>query len=459
MRIKRILPFVLLLSALSSTYGRDTNVSDFMAISDGKEKTTEHIQRAIDECHMSGGGKVTVPPGRYLIGQIWLRSHVELYLCRGAVILGSTDRDADYIHSDREKSIITADGIEDAGISGEGTIDGQSETEDFRSYGIVNNVLGRPMIINFKDSRNLSIKGIRVINSQFWSVKMTRCDGLIINGITIIGHGTFNNDGLDIDSRNVIISNCIIDTDDDAICFKSEDPDFLPENITVTNCILASNCNAIKFGTASSAGFRNITVSNCTIHPTSVSKIRYWEKMYKALENGIHTALSGIAIEAVDGGIVEHIRINNISMCGVINPITIVLNHRNGRARMRDISINNVTAVCKGVLPCIISGVPGNCIEDVTLKDITVENAGGEKIMKTPVPENLDGYPENRMYGMENPASALYIRHAKNIVVENFHATTRHADERPDIVLDDVTALHAEKIISNGKKGKIRRLF
>jgi len=450
--MKRTLISALLSVTLFSANAKDVNVADFGAVCDGSVLTTAQLQKAIDECANTGGGKVTVPPGKYLTGQLWLRSHVELYLSRGCTLLGSTDRYNDYVKTNLEKCMVIADGIEDAGISGEGTLDGQSETEAFRAYGILDNANDRPFMILYKDSKNLSLRGVKVINSQFWSVKLFRCDGLIVDGITIRCHGTFNNDGLDIDSRNVSISNCILDTDDDAVCFKSDDPNFLPENISVTNCVIASNCNPIKFGTASFAGFRNITISNCTIHPTSVSKVRHWDKEYKGVKEGTHTGLSGIIIEAVDGGTVEHIRISNISMCGVITPIAIVLNHRHGNATMRDISINNVTAVCESFLPCIISGIPGDYIEDITLRDIVMENDGGQKPMEGKLPENLNGYPENRMYGYDNPASALYVRHAKNVTIENFQARTRNRDFRPAVVLEDVSGFDGNKIVSNGKR-------
>lgn len=43
------------------------------------------------------------------------------------------------------------------------------------------------------------------------------------------------------------------------------------------------------------------------------------------------------------------------------------------------------------------------------------------------------------MYGRRNPAGGLYIRHADNVLVENFQVYQRHTDYRPAVVLDDVT--------------------
>lgn len=74
--------------------------------------------------------------------------------------------------------------------------------------------------------------------------------------------------------------------------------------------------------------------------------------------------------------------------------------------------------------------------------------------MTKPVPENLKGYPENRMYGRENPAGGLYIRHADNILIENFRVQQRNTDERPSVFLDDATDIHIEKLQSTGSIAK-----
>lgn len=91
----------------------------------------------------------------------------------------------------------------------------------------------------------------------------------LCRGIKIYAHTNWNNDGIDIDGKNVVVSDCIIDCDDDAVCLKSDDDKFVVENVSITNCIIASNCNPIKFGTASRVGFKNIAISNCIIRAAS----------------------------------------------------------------------------------------------------------------------------------------------------------------------------------------------
>lgn len=116
------------------------------------------------------------------------------------------------------------------------------------------------------------------------------------------------------------------------------------------------------------------------------------------------------------------------------------MNHRHGNGGViRNLQFSNIIAKADGVIPCLISGVPDARIKGITLRDIVVEHEGGEQAMVERLPENLKGYPENRMYGHRNPAGGLYIRHADNVLVENFQIYQRHTDYRPAVVLDDVT--------------------
>lgn len=447
-----IIAFILI---TQDVMGRNVNVSDFGAVGDSTTLNTKVLQKAIDICTQTGGGEVIIPPGIYLTGTIFLRNNVELRLCRGAVIRGSHQNPEDY----PAFSVIMADSIENAGISGQGIIDGNARHPEFQKRYQLNDGK-RPHAIFYKDCKRMTLRDVEVRDAAGWTIRLFRCDGVTVDGISVFSLAMGNNDGIDIDARNVLITGCHFECDDDGICLKSDDPNFLPENITVTNCIIASNCNPIKFGTASWAGFRNITISNCVIRPTTESNIWDWSKEYQNVAPKTKTGLAGIAIESADGGIIEHITISNITMEGIITPIFICLNHRrmnyhNGTSGIiRNLHFSNITAIAEGIIPTLICGTPTGRISDITLRDITVEHAGGEKIMLTPVPENLKGYPENRMYGKQNPAGGLYIRHADNILVENYRIHQRKTDYRPAIFLEDATNVHIEKLQSIGSVSK-----
>lgn len=439
----------------ASARADNTNVSQFGTVGNGKTFDTQALQKAIDSCHQTGGGQVTVPPGTYLTGTLYLKSNVELYLSRGAVLLGSPRNPQDY----PVRSLIVADSIENAGISGEGIIDGQARHPEFQKHYRLNDGK-RPYAIFYKDCRRMSLRNVEVRDAAGWTIRLFRCDGVNIDGIRIHSLSMGNNDGIDVDARNVNINNCHIECDDDGICLKSDDPDFLPENIVVSNCIIASNCNPIKLGTASWAGFRNVNISNCVIRPTTESNIWDWSKEYRQVPPNTKTGLAGIAIESVDGGIIENIICSNITMEGIITPIFICLNHRRMNKHtgtpgvIRRVQFNNIVAVANGIIPTLISGTPQGRISDIVLRDILVEHAGGEAEMKEALPENLNGYPENRMYGHTNPAGGLYVRHADNIVIENFQVSQRQPDARPAVFLDDVNGVQIEKLQSKNSTAK-----
>lgn len=435
--IKLILAAALMFAAAETLSAKDVCTAKMGIKADGKTLVTEKLQKAIDLCAQTGGGTVTVTPGRYLTGTLNLRSHVQLHLERGAEILGSTKIPEHY----PVMAIITGDGIEDAGISGEGLINGQATHPEITARKFHGgSEMNRPKALYFKDCKKLSFREFSIKDACSWTFHLFRCDGVQIDGISIRCLAIANNDGIDVDAKNVTISNCIIEAEDDAICFKSDDPNFLPENITVTNCVLSSNCNLIKFGTASWAGFRNIAVSNCVMKPTSEAVVWDWPSRYRKLPKGTLTGISGIAIESADGGIVENLTFTNLSMDGVMAPIFISLNRRHGEGKgvIRHVNISGITAKTVGVLPCIISGIPESRIEDVTIRDVFILTDGGEDRMNRRVQESPVNYPEIDMFGPFNPAGAFFIRHADNIWMENIRVQARKTDHRPAIVVDDV---------------------
>lgn len=237
---------------------------------------TKSIQSAIDNCHSKGGGEVVVPAGTYYTGTVFLKSNVYLHLLPGSVLQGSYNP-ADYpehtiltakkygtiVHDGLYvrylKALIIADSAQNTGIRGEGTVKGAGEGQAFQ---LGENKNGKPMNILFIGCTNVLLKGVNVFNSAQITISISGCEKVVVDGIYVRSLVNWNTDGLNVDARNATISNCIIDSEDDALCFKSEYLDKRCENITVTNCVLSSNCNGLKFGTGSRTGFKNITVNN-----------------------------------------------------------------------------------------------------------------------------------------------------------------------------------------------------
>jgi polygalacturonase len=407
------------------------------------------IQKAIDRVSLAGGGTVTVPAGDFLTGPIELKSGVELHLEMGARLVGLPDIAAyEKAHMtvngkrSPHSSLIYAQAQKDIAVTGPGTIDGQGGHPAF-NVGKADPG-GRPMIILFRDCRNVAVRDLRLENSAHWVQYYTGCEGVRVNGVDVYSHTNYNNDGIDIESKDVVVSDCIFDCEDDAICLKGLT---MCEDVSVSNCVAASNCNAIKLGTASIAGYRNISVSNISVRSASEDNFRHWSTKIKGVTSPV-TVISGIAVEVVDGGICENVNISNVSMRDVQTPIFIRMGRRNeselpGGSRMKGISISGVTAISESMMSSSITGVPGLYPEDIHLSDIVITAPGGgtADMVKIPVPEEEFSYPENRKLGHSLPASGLYVRHAKNVYLSNVAFNFREPDARPLIVTDDCTNL------------------
>ncbi|MBD5233943.1 MAG: hypothetical protein HDS65_07190 [Bacteroidales bacterium] len=451
-RISLLASSIFLISSMM--YGADADLSKIHSYAGKSKPVTGIVQQAIDYCSNTGGGTVTIPLGEYITGALVLKSGVELHLSAGCVLKGSTNHPDDYAAG---RGVISAKGAHNCSVTGLGTIDGQGQHENFQRYG--NNQGNRPHALFFEDCTDVTVKDVYIRNAAWWSFRLFRCDGVTIDNVKVYSHAIVNNDGIDIDARNVTVSNCRIDSDDDGICLKSDDPDFLPENIAITNCVIGSNCNPIKLGTSGYCGFRNISVSNCVIHRPAESNVWNWSKEYREVEPGELTGLAGIAVESVDGGNLENVQFSNITMTGVITPIFVCLNGRHGVGTLRNVTFENITAQTTGIIPTLISGVPGGIIDGITMRNIVVESKGRGTAQdaSTNLPENLNGYPENRMYGHSNPAHGLYIRHAKNVSVDNFRINLKDEDARPAAVLVDVENADIEKLSTNGDKSIVKK--
>jgi polygalacturonase len=414
------------------------NVRDLGAVPDGKTLCTAAIQQAIDRCSESGGGTVNLPPGTWLSGTLFLKNNVTLYLEAGSTLLGSADpkdypenivKTRSYTDNYVKQSLIAGENVQNVAIRGRGTIDGQGAKFRFRDNGYHR----RPYLIRLVGCRDVLIEDVFLRNSAMWMQHYLACDRVRIRGIRVSNHVNANNDGIDIDGcHDVLVSDCIIDSDDDAICLKATSPRS-NENVTVTNCVLSSLCNALKMGTESTGGCKNLTITNCAIHKPRPS------------ERGI----AGIALEIVDGGDLDRVTISNITIDGYLSPIFLRLGNRarpytNGAPRrpvgtFRNVILSNIVATDASKIGCPIAGIPGHRIENVTLSNIRCQFEGGGTAAdaRRKIEEKEDAYPECAMFG-KLPAYGLYCRHAKGLRLLNVQLAPSLPDGRPAMVFDDV---------------------
>ena len=450
------------------------NIKDFGAVTDAKTLNTQSIQAAIDKASSDGGGQVIVPEGKFLTGAIVLKSGVDLHLNANAVLLGSTNPyDYPFIKEVLDKNsskkgivgaLVGARSVNNISITGEGTIDGQgrklSLTLDSLFYaGKLDSIYynlrrkrpeRRPGDIKFESCENVKISGIIIKDAAGWVQTYDLCKNLAIDHIRVESDAYWNNDGIDIvDCSEVSITHCFVNSADDGICLKSEHAGHFNDNIYVDDCTVRSSASAVKFGTASVGGFKNIVIKN----------IRVFD-----------TFRSAIALESVDGGILENVLVDSIFATNTGNPVFIRLGHRNVGGpvgTLKNVVIRNVKVEVPfgrpdskydlrgpdldffhNPFPSSIVGIPGHPVENVVLENIQISYPanGNDGLANLPlyrlkdVTENEKGYPEFSMFG-ELPAWAFYVRHVEGLVLKNVSVIAREKDYRPAYVFDDVKGL------------------
>ncbi len=439
------------------------NVKDYGATGDGQTIDSDPINKAITAAAAAGGGTVYFPAGTYASYSIRLKSHISLYIDQGATILAATNTTApntydeaepndwgdklkyqDFGHSHWHNSLIWGENLEDISIMGPGTIYGKGLTREARKAGDGNKAIG------LKLCKNVTLKDFTILLGGHFGMLLTGVDNMTIDNIK----EDTNRDGMDIDGcRNVHVSNCSVNSPwDDGICLKSS---FAlgfarsAENITITNCQVSGfdrgtfingtymrneakivpdrqgPTGRIKFGTEGNGGFKNITISNC-----------------------VFQFCRGLALETVDGALLEDVTISNITMRDIGNsPIFLRLGARMRGpegvpvGELRRILISDITVYnADSHFSSMIVGIPGHDIKDVKLNNIRIYyrpiDSPAVKIQHL-VPEHVKDYPEPERFGVI-PAYGFYIRHAQNIEMNNVEVSYMGPETRPAVILEDV---------------------
>ena len=441
---KHILPICLLClltTAPTTAADKTYDVLDYGAKPDGKTLSTAAIQKTIDACAAGGGGTVRFPPGTFLSGALRMKSRVMLLVDKGATLLGSRNR-RDYYgpavdSSGRQtegdpvfRNLIHGENLHDIGIRGKGTIDGSGSA--FRDK-----TKKRTKVIYLENCRNVLVEGVKLRDAGCWMQHYRLCRKLTIRNVDVFNHVAFNNDGLNVDScREVTITGCRVDSDDDAIVLKSLS-DQPCRDVRITDCTISSHCNALKMGTESGGGFVNVAISKCKVFSP-----RHSQKIY-----GRQRGLAGIALEIVDGGRLENVVVSEVEIEGVSVPIFLRLGNR---ARpyvpgakpevgtFRNVVLSNITAKGTSEIGCSITGLPGHPIENVTLANVRLgfEGGGAKQDTAREIPEREKSYPESTMFGTL-PAYGFYCRHVRGLRFVKLQLRTDKADLRHALTFDD----------------------
>ena len=400
-------------------------------------ETTERLQRMID-----AGGHVVVPPGAHVVRTLHLRSGLTFEIPADATLLAhrnnavfdpqerlAWETHADVETSDFAHAVLAGRDLEDVAIVGAGAIR------------MDRTVRWGPKPIALRGCTGVRVAGVSIHGAPNYSVSLGACDHVVVEGITI---RDALSDGIDPDScRRVRIVDCDIESDDDAICLKSSlfmgRP--LPcEDVEVLRCRTRSGTNGFKIGTETSGPVRRVHVADCTFD----ARPRAGRDPRMADLHDLHEA-GGVSIQTVDGADVTDVVVERVRIRHARGPIFV---RRGARGRgqahpragvLRQVVLREIDAT-ETRETASIAGIPAAPVEDIVLERVSIDVLGGGQRMLDPVPEREDAYPQCTMFG-PLPAWGLYARHVEGLALRALRCTTRTADEREMLVLDDVTCV------------------
>jgi len=376
-------------------------ITSYGALGDGKTLNTKSIQSAIDACAKSGGGTLVIPKGTFIAGSLFLKQGVNLLLEKDGVLKGSQNTN-DYPWIDTRiaglemkwpAALINADGITNLQLTGEGTLDGSGERW-WREYWDTRKrekddidphfKVPRPRLIHIIRCQKVVVRELSLKDSAFWNLQLTYCDGVEIHNLKIRApHDPIkaaSSDGIDIDStRNVLITGCDIECDDDAICLKAgRDADGLrvnrpTENVVIRNCHVGHAAGLVCFGSETAGGIRNVRISDCRADNGCGEIVRLKTRMGR-------------------GGVVEDVLYENIQADGVRQVFNFNMDafgatwlpeqfrtpvpSEKGTPIFRRITARNLTAKNCGAAGHL-TGLPQSPLRDITLENVNIEAKGG----------------------------------------------------------------------------------
>lgn len=468
--------FVILIGSFTKVVGQSStvyNIVDFGAKQGDNINAQKAIQDAIDQCAKDGGGTVLVPAGTFYTSTVYLKSKINLQLNNGATLMAIADKN---LYKNEKigledagdnfiPALIVAHKIENFSITGQGTIKGQptfyyttithkDEYPGWNENAMKSGVsMERPWVndpkislVYISDCKNILLDGISIVDSPNWSCHIQWSQNVRVNGLKITSSlkDGVNSDGLDIDGcKNVIVSNSIIQTGDDAICLKTTKQGLRSvscEDILIDNCILSSTSCALKIGTESQSDFKRIIFTNCTIRESN----------------------RGIGIIVRDGGTVSDVTISNITMDLKRKPVfwwgngeAFHLNvfKRNPDSRLgkiENVTLHNIRGRVEGTSSIIGLADGNNTIRNISLQniDLKIKKESEKDKRATHAIEVLNAseitvknVKINWEAGGGEPlwSNALYAKNVNGLMVEGFQANQEATENKAsDILLSDV---------------------
>ena len=406
-------------------------ITDYEADPTGATKSTTALQAAVDAAAAAGGGTVWIPPGRYVIGTIRLRSNTRIHIELGATLVGSPDIN-DYSEEDEGhippefpfvRCLFVGFDLENVEITGGGTVDGSGAAfmdysvptfdeafteqafaampEDRRHEYVSEHARKRPTWIFFlRRCRNVRFTDFRIYDVARWTTRFSRCENVTMSGLMIENDlRAANCDGIHFTScRNTLISDCSITSGDDCIAITTYgDEGAVSSGTVVTNCVLTSHSAAIRIGLGHGELLENVVISNCVVRNSN----------------------RGIGIFASPGATVRGITLSNLQIStrliagtwwGKAEPIMITT--LGAGATIENVSIVALSAQAEQGI--VINAVPDSTVRDIRLTDVRI------RVVVGPMSQFSGGTLDVRPYSMtRRQLPALFARGVDGLSLRN----------------------------------------
>ncbi|MGH8638373.1 MAG: glycoside hydrolase family 28 protein, partial [Burkholderiales bacterium] len=359
------------------------------------------------------------------------------------------------------RAMIYGENAENIAVTGRGTLDGlaqyvfvemrgvdpeiRREIEIARAAGVDMRRYYRTGVQTYmfilNGCRNVLLRDITIVGSPLWNVRLNDCDRVQVHGVHIASdlEKGVNADGLDIaSSTNVTVSDCVIETGDDAIVLKTIGRDGRParptENVTVTNCVLSSSSAPLMIGTETQADIRHVLFDNCVIRNSN----------------------KGFGINVQDGATVSDVVFSHLTIetsrrhwnwWGSAEMCTLVLKKRTPDSRLgaiRDIVLDTIVAHPRGT--STIVGHAERPLENIRISNVTMamlpENAVDKRATDALQVERVRGFRVRDLsvrWSEESaePAwrSALVLRRVSEFQVDGFEGRQGDASGRAAAIL------------------------
>jgi hypothetical protein len=423
------------------------NVRDYGASGNAKTLDTLPLNKAIEACAAAGGGQVLVPPGKYLVGTVHLKSNVTLLLDAGAELVGTADlecyenftppKDTPLVGGSLRwhRAMLLADGVENVTITGRGIINGNSVFDKLGEE----NVRG-PHAVLLGNSKNVTIRDITIRDAGNYAILLEFTSTASIRGVTITGgyDGVHLRGWKDRPCRDVSITDCEFYTGDDCIA------GWYWQDTLIDRCVLNSSCNGIRlFGPAQKTIVHSCLFFGPGRYPWRTSGLLRWTNM-----------AAGVCIQpsawGETEGTVDDVQISDVVMREVTTPLHVAALPPSS---IGHVTVDRLSATAVYRAAASFESWADKPIDRVDLRDSSIQFVGGRAALWSDPMEAARGLwagqdpAQVRPPGTDArslPAWGLYARRVRSLNLANVRLSIEKQDERPAIILDRVARLDVD---------------